>query len=364
MADIVITTEDLKDPSIDDVVNLQKSLQSQSGERIENIKTPYYFNPMFYYTVATAIGALVVWRVLEPHLAAHEMQRRVEKFDSLLIMFLTAAISAYSVFGPVAAALGLSLGMVYGIVNRNLTKTLYCGLIGVGVGLGATVVTTLIAQVVYVATGVISGKMNGGDFDAPLRGFAFFIHMSGRAIAWSIISMAAGLGLGVALKSKKLMLNGFVGGMIGGLLGGMFFDPIGRFLASPGESGALSRFVGFFAVGIFVGFFIGLFENISKEAWFLMLKGPLTGKQFVLFKSPMKIGSSPKSDIYLFKDADIAPHHASITKNGSRYLLKDEGSEKGTYVNGRRVDNYVLQDSDTITIGEAVLRYSEKSKEA
>jgi len=356
MADIIISNDDLQDPMIDDILNLQKSVQSRIGERLENIKTPLYYNPVFYYSVAATLGAFVVWAISEPFF----------RDDEKHIPF----IGDYLLFGPVAGVMGLAIGLVYGASNRNLKQLLYCGIVGAGVGLGVTVLTTFIAEMLYglftgmaVAFAHSRGQIEPDKF-THFRGLAFFIHMSGRSIAWSIVSMGAGLGLGIALKSKKLLLNGFVGGMVGGFLGGLFFDPIDRFLPHAQGSGWLSRMVGIALVGLFVGFFIGLFENLSKEAWFLMLKGPLTGKQFIIFKSPILIGSSPKSDIYLFKDADIAPLHASVSKTGSKYLLKDEGSAIGTYVNGRRIDKYILQPNDTVTVSGAVLRYSEKQRKA
>lgn len=356
MADIRITKAELNDPMIDDVITLQKSMRSSAGEHVDDIRTPLYLNPVFYYSAAAAAMAVATWSVLEPFTN--------EAKDDVTIPF----ISDYLLFGPVAGALGLALGFVYGLSNRNLRKAFYCAVVGMGVGLGATIISTFIADVVFGFTIQIAFAVSDrpphtvpeGEF--PVRGIAFFIFMCGRAIAWSIVSMGAGLGLGIALKSKKLMLNGFVGAMIGGLLGGMFFDPIHRFVTPGAVEASVSRFAGILAVGLLVGFFIGLFENISKESWFLMLRGPLTGKQFIIFKSPMIIGSSPKADIYLFKDPDIAPQHATVTKAGMHYMLHDAGSDTGTLVNGRRVDKYLLQPSDTITIGQAVLRYAEKAR--
>jgi len=355
MADIIITKDDLKDPAIDDVVNLQRSLQPQGGERIEDIKTPFYYNPIFYYSVASSIGALLVWAVSEHYMHDEDKPSQIPFF------------SDYMLFGPIAAVMGLSIGLVYGFVNRNIVMALYCGAIGVGVGLGASVLTVFIAEKVFLVAGIAAAIVatSGGRQLGPnegLHGMAFFIFMCGRGLAWSIVSMSSGIGLGIALKSKRLALNGFVGSMIGGLIGGLLFDPLHRFVTPDASVAWMSRAVGTLFVGFSVGLLIGVFENASKEAWFLMLKGPLAGKQFIIFKSPMKIGSSPKSEVYLFKDSNIAPLHASVTKSGSKYLLSDEKSDAGTFVNGRKVDKYILQPGDTITIGEAVLRYSEKSK--
>ncbi|HYG75185.1 MAG TPA: FHA domain-containing protein [Planctomycetota bacterium] len=359
MPDIMISEDDLRDPAIDDVLALHRSVQPQAAQQTADVKTPFYYNPIFYYSVASVIGGVTVWAITEPY------NREGDHGHSRGIPF----VSDYLLFGPVAAALGLSIGTVYGLMNRNWKQVLYCGAVGMGVGLVVTLLTTIVADILFGITSMIAvafmrnqAPPAPGEF--PLKGMSFVIFMSGRAIAWSVVSMGAGMGLGIALKSKKLVLNGFVGGMIGGLIGGLFFDPISRFVLGQASDGSVSRFVGIFAVSLFVGIFIGLFENLSKEAWFLMLKGPLTGKQFIVFKNPMLIGSSPKSDIYLFKDPDIAPLHATVMKSGSKYILTDEGSGKGTFVNGKAIDKYVLQSNDVISLGEAVLKYSEKTKGA
>ena len=54
--------------------------------------------------------------------------------------------------------------------------------------------------------------------------------------------------------------------------------------------------------------------------------------------------------------------HASILRSGSRYIIQDDKSEKGVFVNGKPIEKYVLQPSDTVTIGETVLRYQEKRR--
>jgi hypothetical protein len=354
MTDIRIDKEELNAPMIDEVINLEKSLSRRSGEFIEDVRTPLYLNPVFYYAVAALLGAFLIWAVIEPYYN--------DKDAGLDIPF----VSDFLLFGPVAGIIGLSIGLVYGISNRNGKKMLYCGLVGVGVGLGATLLTTFLADIFFGLSTTVAVAMAGGvrhvpKGEFPLRGLPFFVFMCGRGLAWSVVSMGAGLSLGVALKSKKLVLNGLAGGMVGGLLGGLLFDPVSRWLDA-GQEATLSRAIGISAVGVLVGFFIGFFENISKDAWFLMLKGPLSGKQFSLFKSPMVIGSAPKCDIYLFKDASIEPRHASVTKSGTKYVLADEKSESGTYVNGRRVEKYILQPGDVITIGETILKYHERER--
>ena len=172
MADIIITNDDLKDPAIDDVVNLQRSLAPRSGEKIADIKTPFFYNPIFYYTLAATIGAIVVWAIAEPF---YDDNKQGIPF-----------IDDYLLFGPVAGMLGLSIGTVYGIVNRNVKKMLYCGLVGAGVGMGVTLLTTFIADIGFHLTSVIAVSfmknsphdLKPGEF--PVTGMAFYLHVRTR----------------------------------------------------------------------------------------------------------------------------------------------------------------------------------------
>jgi pSer/pThr/pTyr-binding forkhead associated (FHA) protein len=53
----------------------------------------------------------------------------------------------------------------------------------------------------------------------------------------------------------------------------------------------------------------------------------------------------------------ISRIHAVLTRYGSIVSIRDLGSTNGTYVNGRRVTNQVLEDGDVIEIGDIHIRY-------
>ena len=91
-----------------------------------------------------------------------------------------------------------------------------------------------------------------------------------------------------------------------------------------------------------------------------MKKGPLAGKQFVLFKEATVLGSSPKAEIYLFKDDQIEPKHAVIYNRGGRFEIEDQGTPDGVYVNGIPVGSQILQSGDQIVIGKTVLEFALK----
>jgi hypothetical protein len=148
---------------------------------------------------------------------------------------------------------------------------------------------------------------------------------------------------------------------LGGLVGGLLFDPISLVLTAEDGQATYSRAVGFASIGLFVGLFVGLVEGWTKTAWLQMLKGPLAGKQFILFKDTTSLGSSPKADIYLFKDDAIEPRHAQIVNRGGRFELEDNESPDGTYVNGVPVRRHVLRDGDQVVLGKTVLQFSLKA---
>jgi hypothetical protein len=200
--------------------------------------------------------------------------------------------------------------------------------------------------------------------NAMPTGMAFLVLMMGRGVAWSLAAIPAGLGQGIALREKKVIINGLVGALLGGLLGGLLFDPISLVLITADGQATYSRGVGFGTIGCLVGLFVGLVEGWTKTAWLLMRKGPLAGKQFILFKDTTVLGSSPKAHIYLFKDDAIEPRHALIYNRGGRFEIEDCDTPDGTFVNGIPIKRHVLQAGDQIVLGKTVLEFSVKESSA
>ena len=189
-------------------------------------------------------------------------------------------------------------------------------------------------------------------------GFAMFIVMMGRGTSWSLSAIPAGIGQGVALREPKVILNGLLGAVLGGLLGGLVFDPIAILFAPRDGEAWLSRAIGFTLIGLMVGLFVGIVEQWTKSAWLLMRAGPLAGKQFVIFRNPTVLGSSPKAEVYLFKDEAIEPRHALIHDRGGRFEIEDLKTADGTYVNGIPVQRQILKAGDQIVLGKTVLEFA------
>jgi pSer/pThr/pTyr-binding forkhead associated (FHA) protein len=78
-------------------------------------------------------------------------------------------------------------------------------------------------------------------------------------------------------------------------------------------------------------------------------------KEFPLEKLEMSIGRAPTSDILLSKDKLTSRRHATIRYESEEYVLHDEHSANGTFVNGQQLEEMgtaLLKDGDRIGIGE------------
>ena len=87
------------------------------------------------------------------------------------------------------------------------------------------------------------------------------------------------------------------------------------------------------------------------------LTSPIAGKEFVLYRDPTWIGSSPKSEIHLFKDPQVAPRHAAIHRVGEHYEIEDQGTAVGTMVGGQRIQRRRLLDRDRVTVGQTMFEF-------
>jgi pSer/pThr/pTyr-binding forkhead associated (FHA) protein len=78
-------------------------------------------------------------------------------------------------------------------------------------------------------------------------------------------------------------------------------------------------------------------------------------KEYPLEKAETSIGRAPTSDILLSKDKLTSRRHATVTYENGNYIILDERSANGTYVNGQQLEEktpHTLRDGDHIGIGE------------
>jgi FHA domain len=303
-----------------------------------------FFSSYFYLSLASGAGGLCAFALLEPFVDDRSLGHGFTLVGLLL-------------FPTVAGMIGLFLGSAEGIMCRNFRRAAICAVVGLGVGFGGGLVALFLAGIIFTIMTSLAVQFwkNPKEGEMP-TGIALLIFMSGRATAWAVAALPAGMGQGIALRERKVILNGLLGGALGGLVGGLLFDPIDIALRSPGNA-SVSRAVGFTVIGLMVGLFVGLVEQWTKTAWLLMKAGPLAGKQFVLYHSPTVLGSSPKADIYLFKDSAIEPRHALIHNRGGRFEIEDCNTPDGTYVNGIPVQKRLLQAGDQIVLGKTLLEF-------
>ncbi|MBE3565087.1 MAG: FHA domain-containing protein [Thermogemmatispora sp.] len=78
-------------------------------------------------------------------------------------------------------------------------------------------------------------------------------------------------------------------------------------------------------------------------------------QEYTLDKEEITIGRAPTSDILLSKDKLTSRRHATVRYENGQYILRDERSANGTFVNGQQLEElvpYTLKDGDHIGIGE------------
>jgi hypothetical protein len=273
------------------------------------------------------------------------------------------SIMEYLLFPVVAALTGLLLGAADGLVCRLLRRMLLCGMVGMLVGFLGGFFSGMLANVVYAPISLMAFQQTG-EGPGGMSTLGFLTQMGGRALGWLLAGMAMGLGQGIALRSGRLFLYGFLGGAIGGLLGGLLFDPIDLLILG-GEhvSAHLSRMVGITIVGATVGLMIGVVELLARDAWLQMVEGPLAGKEFLIFKDRVNVGASPRSDIYLFNDDQVAARHAVIRSVADQYEIEATDAVHPVLLNGRTVTRSRLRHGDQMTLGKTIFVFQRRKSD-
>lgn len=272
----------------------------------------------------------------------------------------------------VGVMLGIGIGSVEGVVTGS-ARTLLRGTIR-----GAAIGTVGGMFGVYVGSIVYNAALFGKDpfLLAQSRGLLDFTHaVLARALGWTFLGAFPGLAAGAATLSGKRAVHGLVGGLLGGFVGGFAFDLVATLFSQPLqgmasasvsgpqiiEIGGPSRAVGFTAIGTLAGFFIGLVEEMMKQAWVRVLVGRNEGRDYIISRPLTILGRDERADIPLFADPSLAPQHAAISMENNRHVLLDGGTPMGVMVNGQRVQKAVLKDGDMIQLGQVRLLFREKA---
>lgn len=293
---------------------------------------------------AAALGAFVAWSVLEPGMRASELGRGLSGPSAADVLGRVALFG-----GALGGFVGLALGAVEGVVMGAWSRAASGGALGLLIGGLGGALGGMTGQVLFSA--ILTAGRGESGLGLGVQTVA------ARAFGWALVGAFVGLGPGVQLMAQRKIVNGLLGGLLGGFIGGLLFDPIGQILGSLGPmAGTPSRFVGMIVLGLCTGLGIGLVEEMRKEAWLIIVAGPLAGKQFILYKSVTYIGSAPAMDVPLVKDRGVAPKQCIIEIEGSRHVLRDLTGGR-TLVNGRPAVRLALHDQDAIGMGNTTLEF-------
>jgi hypothetical protein len=97
-------------------------------------------------------------------------------------------------------------------------------------------------------------------------------------------------------------------------------------------------------------------DAIEGPALVVRAGGGRVGEHFVPRGERTTIGRSPDCDIFL-DDVTVSRSHAVLLQRPEGFVIEDQGSLNGTFVNRRRVDSALLEDGDELQIGKYRLTF-------
>ncbi len=254
---------------------------------------------------------------------------------------------------------GAMIGLLLGVADMIASgaQAQWKRVVGYGLLIGA------VAGFVGLSFGsAVFGWFYSDNVNNPVR---FLVNTFARALGWAFIGALAGCADGIRKWSGRTIRNGVIGGFIGGLIGGTVFEAAVYLFVFVPRPAVVSRLLGFLITGGLIGLFIGLVQQLLKEAWVRIVLGKNEGREVLIDKELTTIGRSELSDIGLFGDMSVAKNHAVVVAApGGGYLLRDVSDLPGTvFVNDRKAqrgEDMPIRGGDTIKVGNKTLLFFER----
>jgi len=91
---------------------------------------------------------------------------------------------------------------------------------------------------------------------------------------------------------------------------------------------------------------------LPREGAVLIVRsGSQAGERFLLEPGVTRLGRHPDSEIML-DDITVSRRHVAVEQTSEGYLVTDEGSLNGTYINQERVERALIHHGDELQIGK------------
>ncbi|QJC21774.1 FHA domain-containing protein [Arcanobacterium buesumense] len=94
----------------------------------------------------------------------------------------------------------------------------------------------------------------------------------------------------------------------------------------------------------------------EASALLIALNGPNVGARFLLNSDRVLVGRHTRADIFL-DDVTVSRKHAVFERTDQGFVVRDQNSLNGTYVNMNQVDEAALSDGDEVRIGKFQLTF-------
>ncbi|HEY6880609.1 MAG TPA: FHA domain-containing protein, partial [Polyangiales bacterium] len=94
----------------------------------------------------------------------------------------------------------------------------------------------------------------------------------------------------------------------------------------------------------------------AEAACLVILFGAEIGRRISLGDRDVVIGRASTNDLQIDAES-VSRTHATITRSARGYVLRDQGSTNGTFVNDQPIRERMLKDGDQIRIGRAMLKF-------
>ena len=95
---------------------------------------------------------------------------------------------------------------------------------------------------------------------------------------------------------------------------------------------------------------------VAQGSRLVGMSGPYAGQTYPLKPGPTEIGREATKDVGMPMDNTVSRNHAHVVQEVTNYVIYDDGSTNGTYVNGARVQRQELANGDIIQIGSTRLK--------